>query len=77
MRQLMTRLVWPAPLPSSIPSRQSVIALLLVCLQISQASRRSASSASVGARLVTTFQFSSSSPGRSGVCASSPPEIVR
>ena len=40
-RAEFTRLIWPAPAPSSVRSLASTMALLLTCLHTSQANRRS------------------------------------
>src|SRR3972149_662683 len=55
IRQLITRDICPAPLPMSIPSLQTEIALLVVWVAGSQANLKSEISDSVGLRLVTTF----------------------
>ena len=71
------RSIWPAPAPRSIPSPATTIALLLTCLQTSQAKLQ------IGhlllgrlARLETTFQADSSSPSVSRCCTRNPPTIL-
>ena len=56
MRTLSTRLIWPAPMPTVAPPRANTIAFDLTCFATVSANRRSAISASVGARLVTTVR---------------------
>ena len=57
MRTLSTRLIWPAPMPTVAPPRAKTIAFDLTCLATVSANSRSAISASVGARLVTTLSI--------------------
>ena len=58
----LTRLIWPAPAPTRTPSLTMQMALDLRCLQISHDSLRSVSSASLGARSLTTSNLSASQP---------------
>ena len=74
-----TRLICPAPTPTTMPPLASTMALLLTCLHTSQANRRSAISASVGGRFVTTFGVLKSvlAPSGRAACTSRPPSTSR
>ena len=56
-RDASSRLIWPAPMPTVAPSLANTMAFDLTCLQTAKAKRRSAISAGVGARSVTTLQL--------------------
>ena len=74
-RALSTRFGWPAPIPTSTPSRTSVIAFDFTCLQTSHAVRRSASSDALGSRSLTIANAVSSE--RSDSWTSTPPRVER
>ena len=72
-----TRLICPAPTPTVARPEASTIALRLTRAATVQANSRSAHSASVGSRLVTTLNSAGSSPGASRSCTSAPPATGR
>src|SRR6266540_4051969 len=72
-RELSTRLIWPAPMPSVRSAAEYTIAFDFTCFTTRQPKRSARSSASVGARLVTTLSGSADSGARSGCCTSTPP----
>ena len=73
MRTLSTRLIWPAPMPTVAPPRAKTIAFDLTCFATVSANKRSAISASVGARFVTTLRSSREAVTRSRSWISNPP----
>ena len=72
-----TRLICPAPTPTSEPPWANTIALDFTCRQAAQANDRAAFSASDGCASVTTFQAEASSAKSSADWQSIPPSICR
>ena len=72
MRVESTRLICPAPTPTVAPSRQYTMALDFTYIATRHAKVRSAISAPVGARCVTTFSRPSSDSGSSAVWINRP-----
>ena len=72
-----SRLICPAPTPTTAPPRANRIAFDFTCLQTFQANSRSRRSASVGLREVTTFQSACGSGWSSRSCTSIPPVTRR
>ena len=73
MRAESTRLIWPAPTPTVIPSRQKTMALDFTNLATRQANNRSASCSGVGGVRVTTRNSAAPRFRVSGLCTSTPP----
>src|SRR5258706_1648668 len=71
------RLIWPAPIATVTPPLANTIALDLTCLATRHANARSMRSASLGARVVATLAFASSTIPWSTLWTSAPPAIVR
>src|SRR3974390_1725545 len=73
MRAASTRLICPAPMPTVARFLAYTIVFDFTCLATRNAKRRSANSASLGARLVTVFICISSITALSRDCTSRPP----
>ena len=70
------RLIWPAPMPTVAESLAYTMVFDFTCLATRKAKRKSRSSASVGARLVTGLSSMSSTTALSRDCTKSPPATV-
>eukprot|EP00951_Prasinocladus_malaysianus_P035420 scaffold365077_cov25-Prasinocladus_malaysianus.AAC.1 len=70
---LLTRLGWPEPIPSSLPSLAMEMALDLTCFTTFHATRMSASISGVGCFSLTQVKVTVSAVSLSVVCASQPP----